>query len=131
MLKQIQHSAEKSRQLKFHGAKDNLEANFYQGIPAGNEYARDQIRAQMESIEKKHEDDKLQAQIDLLKAKQKELINERDITITKYEESEAMWTKKFDKLSNDYHKMIELNTGLKDDNKDLMIQIDKYIKRVK
>ena len=42
-----------------------------------------------------------------------------------------MWTKKFDKLSNDYHKMIELNTGLKDDNKDLMIQIDKYIKRVK
>ena len=85
----------------------------------------------MESIEKKHEDDKLQAQIDLLKAKQKELINERDITITKYEESEAMWTKKFDKLSNDYHKMIELNTGLKDDNKDLMIQIDKYIKRVK
>lgn len=41
-----------------------------------------------------------------------------------------MWTQKHSKLSAEHKKMIELSTGLKDDNKDLMIQIDKYIKRV-
>ena len=58
------------------------------------------------------------------------MTQERDHTIVKYEESEVMWTQKHSKLSAEHKRMIELSTGLKDDNKDLMIQIDKYIKRV-
>jgi len=56
---------------------------------------------------------------------------ERDETIQKYEENEEMWKKKCDKLQKDQTAMLQMNSNLKDDNKDLMIQIDKYIKRVK
>lgn len=42
-----------------------------------------------------------------------------------------MWKKKCDKLQKDQTAMLQMNSNLKDDNKDLMIQIDKYIKRVK
>ena len=43
MLQSIQQSAEYARQIKFQGAKDNLETNFFMGIPSATEQARDQI----------------------------------------------------------------------------------------
>ena len=42
-----------------------------------------------------------------------------------------MWKSKNTKSQNDLKGFLEMNQSLKDDNKDLMIQLDKYIKRVK
>ena len=42
-----------------------------------------------------------------------------------------MWKTKNTKSQNDLKGFLEMNQSLKDDNKDLMIQLDKYIKRVK
>ena len=42
-----------------------------------------------------------------------------------------MWKTKNSKSQNDLKGFLEMNQSLKDDNKDLMIQLDKYIKRVK
>jgi hypothetical protein len=42
-----------------------------------------------------------------------------------------VWKTKNSKSQNDLKGFLEMNQSLKDDNKDLMIQLDKYIKRVK
>ena len=92
MLQSIQQSAEQARQIKFQGAKDNLETNFYMGIPTATDQARDFVQSNNKDIEHKNQVDKLQEVIDGLKKQQKTLTEERDHTILKYEESEVMWT---------------------------------------
>ena len=48
-------------------------------------------------------------------------IKERDMTLRKFEENEDMWTKKLDKVQKDHQCMMDMNSSLKDDNKDLLI----------
>lgn len=66
-----------------------------------------------------------------LEKKLEESIKERDETLSKYEENEAAWQRKLSKLEEDQRSLFEMNSSLKDDNKELMMQIDKYMKRVK
>ena len=91
------------------------------GIPTATDQARDQIQSNTQAVENKEQIDKLTEIIDGLKKQQKVLTEERDHTIVKYEESEVMWTQKHTKLQSEYNKILDLSTGLKDDNKDLMI----------
>jgi len=50
--------------------------------------------------------------------------------ISKFQENEAIWSKKVEKYSSDNDKLMEMNSSIKDDNKDLFIEIDKLVKRV-
>lgn len=73
----------------------------------------------------------LKEQVEKLKTQVKDLTEERDKTIEQFEANEKMWKSKNTKSQNDLKGFLEMNQSLKDDNKDLMIQLDKYIKRVK
>jgi len=42
-----------------------------------------------------------------------------------------MWEKKLKKLQIDQTSLLEMNESLKDDNKELIMQVDKYIKQFK
>ena len=66
-----------------------------------------------------------------LEKKLEEAIKERDETLLKYEENEAAWQRKVSDLDQNQRSLFEMNSSLKDDNKELMMQIDKYMKRVK
>jgi len=41
-----------------------------------------------------------------------------------------MWNKKMTKMQADQNSLFDINKSLKDDNKELMMQVDKYIKKV-
>ena len=73
----------------------------------------------------------LKEQVEKLKTKISDLTEERDKTIQQFEANEKVWKTKNTKSQNDLKGFLEMNQSLKDDNKDLMIQLDKYIKRVK
>jgi hypothetical protein len=49
------------------------------------------------------------------------MTSERDETIKKFEENEEIWNKRTDKLNADQKSLFEMNQGMKDDNRDLMI----------
>jgi chromosome segregation ATPase len=66
-----------------------------------------------------------------LKAQIEKLEKERDETITKFQENESLWSEKCDKLMKDNNHLMQMNSSLKDDNKDLLIEIDKALKRSK
>lgn len=66
-----------------------------------------------------------------LEKKLEQSIKERDETLLKYEENEAAWKRKLSNLDQNQQSLFEMNSSLKDDNKELMMQIDKYMKRVK
>ena len=66
-----------------------------------------------------------------LEKKLEQSIKERDETLLKYEENEAAWQRKLSNLDQNQQSLFEMNSSLKDDNKELMMQIDKYMKRVK
>ena len=66
-----------------------------------------------------------------LKVKVEELQQERDETIGKFTENENIWAGKLKQVNEDKEQLIQMNTGLKDANKDLFIEIDKYVKRNK
>ena len=42
-----------------------------------------------------------------------------------------MWKSKLSKSQSDLKSFLEMNQSLKDDNKDLLLQLDKYMKRTK
>ena len=56
---------------------------------------------------------------------------ERDQTLDKYEQNEIMWDARNKKTQATSSSLLEMNQGLKDDNQELMMQVDKYIKRVR
>lgn len=73
----------------------------------------------------------LRETIQTLENKLKTTVAERDDTLTKYDENERNWKRKEDNLLKNQKDLFEMNSSLKDDNKELLMDIDKYIKRVK
>ena len=66
-----------------------------------------------------------------LSTKLKETTHERDEAVARFNENEEVWTSKHTKLEKDKRNLLEINQSLKDDNKDLLMQIDKYLKRIR
>ena len=118
ILGQITESAERARAIKFGGAKESMNENFQAYEPERN---------MEENMVQLH----LKEQVEKLKTKISDLTEERDKTIQQFEANEKVWKTKNTKSQNDLKGFLEMNQSLKDDNKDLMIQLDKYIKRVK
>mgnify|MGYP006161196205 CR=1 FL=1 len=56
---------------------------------------------------------------------------ERDQTLDKFEQNEIMWASRAKKTQLTSKSLLDMNQGLKDDNQELMMQVDKYIKRVR
>ena len=73
----------------------------------------------------------LRETIQTLEYKLKTTVTERDDTLTKYDENERNWKRKEENLLKNQKDLFEMNGSLKDDNKELLVQIDKYIKRIK
>ena len=57
--------------------------------------------------------------------------NERDEMITKFQESEKIWKAKVDKITVENETHISMITSMKDDNRDILIEYDKALKRSK
>ena len=49
----------------------------------------------------------------------------------KYEENERYWKSKYTKVEKDNGQLFEMNKTLKEDNGDLLTQLDKFNKRIK
>lgn len=56
---------------------------------------------------------------------------ERNQAITKYEENETYWKTKFSKVAKEANQLFEMNKSLKEDNSDILLQLDKFNKRIK
>lgn len=56
---------------------------------------------------------------------------QRAEAIDKYDKNECYWKGKHQKLEMECNQLFEMNSQLKDDNNDLIVQIDKFNKRIK
>lgn len=143
VMQQIQGTADMNRQLQYEGYRGKLEDNFsnlvplhnmpvaaHPGLPQANSQFQ-MLQPTSEHIAAAQGASQFHEQLTELTGRLSTAIKERDMTLKKFEENEQVWTKKLDKIQKDHQSMVEMNSSLKDDNKDLLIQIDKYIKRVK
>ena len=101
--------------MLFSGAQSSFEHNF--GKVSGKS------NLQVDQLQKEKINN-LNDQIDSLN-------KERDETLANYQKNETIWEKKLEKMGQDNESLVELVGTLKDDNKDILIETDKYIKRVK
>ena len=118
VLRHIRQSEEQKNRLVSDQAKQNLEKNLF--LSNVNSNAKPTNRQQMIQMDTLHNE-----QIEVLKAKLEEIRNDRDSTITKFNENEQLWTEKHEKVSKEKDALLEMIQSLKDDNKDLFIEIDK------
>lgn len=79
------------------------------------------------SVNKQFYHDQLQS----LTKRLQQTIAERDMAAQKFQESEALWNAKSEKIQAEHKMMLEMSTEIKDDNKQLMMEIDKYLKRIR
>lgn len=105
------------------GIRENLDANFARDLVKDG-VAISKAQAYLQ------QDKKFKEEIKGLEEKIEKLTEERDLTVAKFEEGQEVWEGKLQKSQKENKTLLEMNQGLKDDNKDLMLQIDKQIKRV-
>ena len=76
-------------------------------------------------IEKLYDDNKE------LHTKVERLQGERGETMKKFDDNEKYWKAKYSKLEKENQQLFDLQKQLKDDNGDLLSQLDKFNKRIK
>lgn len=75
--------------------------------------------------------DKLYGDVKELHIKVERLTNERNEVMEKYQESEKIWRGKQGKQHHENKSLYEMNESLKEDNHALIMQLDKFNKRIK
>ncbi len=75
--------------------------------------------------------EKLYADIKDLHLKLDRCQSDKAEAIGKYEDNEKYWKGKLGKLERESDQLFEMNRQLKEDNGDLLTQLDKFVKRIK
>ena len=70
-------------------------------------------------------------QLQSLTKRLQQTIAERDQAVQKFTDAETLWTTKADKQKAESKMLLEMSHELKNDNKQLMIEVDKYLKRIR
>lgn len=121
VLGHIQKSAETTRQIQIDAINENLQRKLGQG----------DIGLLGSNVDAQFEMQALKAQVADLTKRVQDVKGERDQTLDKFEQNEIMWASRAKKTQLTSKSLLDMNQGLKDDNQELMMQVDKYIKRVR